>query len=103
MLFPIEAFLLNYDDWPTVIKHGHARVVTLAGDTKDFHAVAVAAEQDGLSTVPRITTACDRSSSTSDGAALPLGSHELMIPLDRFSKDRATSAMWSIVTPGTVA
>jgi hypothetical protein len=27
---PVEAFLLKYDDWPTVTQHGHARVVALA-------------------------------------------------------------------------
>jgi hypothetical protein len=82
MLLPIEAFLLNYDEWATVIENGHARVVTFAGDTKDFHAVAAAAQQDGLSTVPRehfwdywrrITTACDASSSMVDARAFRWG------------------------------
>jgi hypothetical protein len=40
MLLPVEAFLLKYDDWSTVTEHGHARVVALAGDTEDLHALA---------------------------------------------------------------
>jgi len=53
MLLPIEAFLLEHNEWPTVPEHGHARVVALAGDTEDFHAVTAAAQKDDLTTAPR--------------------------------------------------
>jgi hypothetical protein len=44
MLLPVEAFLLKHDDWPTVTEQGHSCIVALAGDTEDFHAVAVTAQ-----------------------------------------------------------
>jgi hypothetical protein len=52
MLLPVEAFLLKHDDWPTVPEQRHPSVMALAGDTEDFHAVAVAAQQNNLSTAP---------------------------------------------------
>jgi len=81
MLLPIEAFLLEHNEWPTVPEQGHARVVALAGDTEDFHAVAVAAQKDDLTTgtpraflimAPDATTARNPSSSN-EAASKPFG------------------------------
>ena len=87
MLLPVEAFLLEYDDWPTVTEHGHAGVVTLAADTKDIHTVAEAAPRDDLSTVPRehiwITGARSQRRATSQvpwGTAIPLGASRVRGP-----------------------